>query len=106
MKRAPWLVPCPVILLMFLGIPADVRGDEVPLPGQAATAPVTEVPVRGEESLAEARTAERPSDFLFPEGTDVEPTWRVGAYLMNQTGVFVSDEKTRDDVRYATVKDK
>ena len=30
---------------------------------------------------------------VFPEGTDVEPVWRVGAFLMNQTGVFVANDK-------------
>ena len=33
------------------------------------------------------------ADPMFPEGSDVEPAWRVGAFLQNQTGVFVAHDK-------------
>jgi hypothetical protein len=45
--------------------------------------------------LASAPLGARAQDVPdpFPEGSDVEPAWRVGAFLQNQTGVFVAHDK-------------
>lgn len=87
MKQALCLMACTLAAVASLPSRVLAATDEDPT---AASATDRDPP----PSVAPDPTWE--ADRLFPEGSDVEPTWRVGGFLQNQTGVFVSGERNRD----------
>ncbi len=93
MKRTAWLpaVVAGITAFLLQGAPARAADEPQPVAQVPVALPVPQVQPPAPTDVTAA---------AFPEGTDVEPEWRVSASMMNQTGVFVSREKTVDALKY------